>query len=78
MGIRFFVAVGGALAAVALAAERCPRSVKRVARATSHADDLAARRRLIALLLLRGELAAPEDREEAAPATPPPSGTDAD
>jgi hypothetical protein len=44
--------------------------------ATSPADDLAARRRLIALLLLRGELPAPEDRGEAAPATPPPSAND--
>ena len=43
--------------------------------ATSPADDLATRRRLIALLLLRGELPAPEDRD-AAPASPPPSGKD--
>jgi hypothetical protein len=43
--------------------------------ATSPADDLAARRRLIALLLLRGELPAPEERDTA-PSTPPPSGKD--
>lgn len=44
--------------------------------ATSQADDLATRRRLIALLLLRGELPAPEDRDAPAPAAPPPSGKD--
>jgi hypothetical protein len=44
--------------------------------ATSQADDLAARRRLIALLLLRGELPGPEDRDAPAPAAPPPSGKD--
>ena len=44
--------------------------------ATSPADDLANRRRLIALLLLRGELPAPEDRDQPAPVIPPPSGKD--
>jgi hypothetical protein len=41
------------------------------------ADDLATRRRLIALLLLRGELPAREDRDDPpAPVTPPSSGKD--
>jgi hypothetical protein len=44
--------------------------------ATSSADDLDIRRRLTALLLLRGQLPAPEDRGAPAPATPPPSGKD--
>ena len=44
--------------------------------ATSPVDELATRRRLIALLLLRGELPAPADRDAPTQITPPPSGKD--